>query len=138
MTDRHARDDDYAPEAIELTREGRLRRDAMLDQLLGARSEVHRRRRSRRRAMLAAAPVLIAGVSAATLVWHWSGGRAAAPIGPGPGDQQPPANIIVMSDQDLLQELAALDRPAGLVRAGGKVWLTQPVTDDALSERGSS
>jgi hypothetical protein len=43
-----------------------------------------------------------------------------------------------MSDQDLLRELAHLNRPAGLVRAGGKVWLTRPVTDEAVHRNGTS
>lgn len=40
--------------------------------------------------------------------------------------------VEVIGDQMLLQMLGQMDRPAGLVRADGKVWLTAPVTDAEL------
>ena len=40
--------------------------------------------------------------------------------------------VEVIGDQELLQRLAQMDRPTGLVRADGKVWLTAPVTDAEL------
>ncbi len=40
--------------------------------------------------------------------------------------------VEIIGDQKLLQMLAQMDRPTGLVRADGKVWLTAPVTDAEL------
>lgn len=42
------------------------------------------------------------------------------------------STVEVIGDQKLLQMLAKMDRPAGLVRADGQVWLTAPVTDAEL------
>jgi hypothetical protein len=36
-----------------------------------------------------------------------------------------------LTDDELLETLAALDRPTGIVRAGERVWLTRPVSDDS-------
>ncbi len=134
--------------ARELSPAGVHRREAMLGNLLLQMHGVHRTRRTRRRVLVVAAPVILAAL-ALVIVMHWpfapvnapriAVGRAPAPKGiEAPSPKQPPATIIVMSDQDLLKELASLNRPAGLVRTRERVWLTQPVTDDALRERGSS
>lgn len=40
--------------------------------------------------------------------------------------------VEVIGDKMLLKVLAQMDRPAGLIRADGKVWLTAPVTDAEL------
>ena len=42
------------------------------------------------------------------------------------------SSVEVIGDQRLLQMLAQMGRPAGLVRADDKVWLTAPVTDAEL------
>ena len=42
------------------------------------------------------------------------------------------STVEVIGDRKLLQMLALMDRPAGLVRAEGKGWLTAPVTDAEL------
>ena len=42
--------------------------------------------------------------------------------------------VEIIGDQKLLQMLAQMDRPTGLVRADGKVWLTAPVTDAELEK----
>jgi hypothetical protein len=41
------------------------------------------------------------------------------------------ANIVLIDDDQLLDVLASINRPTGLVRAGGRVWLTDAVADEA-------
>jgi hypothetical protein len=55
-----------------------------------------------------------------------------------PSTPAPAVHVVRLSDEQLLQELAAMNRPAGLVRAANKAWLTRQVTDDAVEERESS
>jgi hypothetical protein len=38
----------------------------------------------------------------------------------------------VVSDDELVTLLAQLDRPAGIVRSEGEIWLTDAVTDAEL------
>lgn len=45
---------------------------------------------------------------------------------------RPGGRIVRMDDRTLLQTLAAIHRPAGLIRWGGRVQLTAPVTDAEL------
>ena|SRR5688572_12947278 len=40
-----------------------------------------------------------------------------------------PASAEILSDNELLTALAAIDRPTGLVRAGERTWLTRSVAD---------
>lgn len=42
---------------------------------------------------------------------------------------KPPAIVDRIDDAELLMNLAALSRPTGLIRSGGRTWLTSPVTD---------
>jgi len=44
----------------------------------------------------------------------------------------PPRIVQRVGDEELLRTLAAIDRPAGLIRIGEEVRLTSPVTDDEL------
>jgi hypothetical protein len=41
-----------------------------------------------------------------------------------------PPHAHTITDDELLETLAALDRPTGIIRAGERVWLTRPVSDD--------
>ncbi|UCD74292.1 MAG: hypothetical protein JSV91_10925 [Phycisphaerales bacterium] len=43
------------------------------------------------------------------------------------------STAVILDDEALLAMLAEIDRPAGLVRYGGKVHLTRPVTDVELT-----
>lgn len=42
---------------------------------------------------------------------------------------------ISVTDQELLDMLKEIGRPTGLVRANGRVWLTDPVTDEEVANR---
>ncbi len=39
-----------------------------------------------------------------------------------------------LTDDELLSMLATMERPTGLIRADGRVWLTRNVADDAIAE----
>jgi len=41
----------------------------------------------------------------------------------------PPSLIELIDDRELLDSLASLNRPAGIIRTGGQVALTRPVAD---------
>ena len=128
---------------------GEQRREAMLEELTATMRIVHHRRRRRRQLMLAAVVFIAAGVSA----------KVALPPSPGaprpdggqllvennqaprtiifrtePGiieryRAKPASRVRILDDDDLVAQLAALGRPAGLVRQEGRVWLTGAVTD---------
>ena len=45
---------------------------------------------------------------------------------------KPGRRTQVITDETLLTELAMIDRPTGLVRAGGRVWLTNDVVNQRM------
>ncbi len=113
------------------------RRETMLPELIAAMKRHHRRRRIRRR--LGAGGALV-GVAAGG-AWIV---RAQSPAQPSrtPG---PPAPLIavvgqdsrtglvrVIDDDELGRRLVEIDRPAGLIRTEGRVWLTGAVADAEL------
>ncbi len=125
---------------------GRRRRDTMLGDLLRTMGAVHRRRRRRRRAratgaLIALAVALTAAVPAFRLPRvPGPPPRAAAPrvtvefvvSDPTILDRCaiPPSmarRTTILDDEALVTALAAIDRPSGLVRTGGRVWLTNDV-----------
>ena len=127
----------------------------MLEELLHAMQGVHRRRRIRRRAAGAAFFLLLT----ALMTWMLShSSTRSAPQVAGNNrpsiDSVPPAqiasrfeivqtdpaiaqrlgttsapNVEWLDDQSLLSALNELHRPAGLIRADGKTWLTRSVVD---------
>ena len=126
-------------ERSRLTATGEARREQMLDELLGAMQQIHHGRRVRRRAASALAVLTIF----AGIVWvigsqSLFGDRAQPPFfveGPQPQlpDTPPTKRLIQMVDDDeLVALLAQLDRPAGIVRSNGDIWLTNAVTDAEL------
>ncbi len=126
-------------EPNQLTPDGEARREAMLDELVGAMQRVHRGRRVRRRAASALA-VLTIFVGIAWVIGSQSPARPEVVVKlpqpqpqPQPPDVTPTKRLIQMVDDDeLLALLAQLDRPAGIVRSEGEIWLTTAVTDAEL------
>jgi hypothetical protein len=128
------------PITRELSPEGAVRRDAMLAGLMDDMRRVHVRRRARRRMVYTTTPATppIAGQL---------GGAADPPPQLQASDrlaaiiefvrtsdgthQSGAANIVLIDDDQLLDALASINRPTGLVRAGGRVWLTDAVADEA-------
>ncbi len=135
-------------ERSQLTPTGEARREQMLDELLGTMQQIHRRRRVRRRLVgVAAMLLLFAGV-----VWGVASQLSfvdrAKPliVEDQPLEELPdlsaPEPLIrpfartglvrVVSDDELVTLLAQIDRPAGIVRSEGEIWLTNAVTDKEL------
>lgn len=148
----------------ELSQSGLARRQRMHDELIEAMTKLHRRRHVRRRTLVAAVLLLPLLFGALVLVKPSAAPPALPTIvegeprlpHPQPGDARPSLVQVVhtdpsvidryaysasdstvtwIDDQQLLQELAALGRPAGIVRMNGRAWLTMDVTDDVQDER---
>jgi hypothetical protein len=114
------------------------RRETMLEGLIDVMRRHHRRRRIRRRVGTAGAVVLVAACGAWIV-------RAQQPDPPERIVNTPAKSITVVGgeyrtglvrvidDDELVQRLVDIDRPAGLVRSEGRIWLTGAVTD---GERG--
>jgi hypothetical protein len=112
----------------------RRRRETMLGELIDAMRRHHRRRRLRRRIGAAAAVALVAAGGAWIV-------RAQQPVEPNRQDRAPGPHVVVVSgdyrtgliqildDDGLVKRLAEIDRPAGVIRSEGRVWLTSAVTD---------
>ena len=141
-------------DATTLSPQGAARRDAMRSQLSGELTRIIHRRRARRRAACTAALLLAIGGS----IWLMSpAGQqpqpsqpvAQTPIAPpadhirvhffadNPGlthvarlDVRVPVSTVSISDEELLEALAAIGRPTGLARIGDKAVTTTAVTDD--------
>jgi hypothetical protein len=116
------------------------RRETMLEGLIAVMTRHHRRRRIRRRVGAAGAIVLVAAGGAWIV-------RAQQP---GPPDQivVTPASVVtvvgddyrtglvrVIDDDELVERLTDIERPAGLIPSEGRIWLTGAVID---GERGSA
>ena len=118
------------------------RRETMLDELIVAMGHHHRRRRQVR---TAAAWGLLLAVAGGT--WIVRAQQVAQPTAfndPGvapPLVEAPVTRVLrvrgdyrtglvkVIDDDELLGRLAEIDRPAGLIRTEGRVWLTSAVAD---------
>ena len=118
------------------------RRETMLDELIVAMRHHHRRRRQVR---TAAAWCLLLAVAGGTWIVR------AQQVGRPPSfdnthahlpQVKPPAPRVervsgdyrtglvkVIDDDELVLRLAEIDRPAGLIRTEGRVWLTSAVAD---------
>lgn len=126
-------------ERSQLTRDGEARRDAMLGELLGAMQRVHHGRRVRRRVVSGLAVLAIfAGIAWVVGSQSLSSDRAQPnrfvklPQLPVPDAPVNERLIQTVDDDELVALLAQLDRPAGIVRSEGRIWLTNAVTDAEL------
>jgi hypothetical protein len=124
------------------------RRDALLDQLCGEMQQLHRRRLARRSALAVTTSVTIV-VSVAVLalprvmtsklhdtvqVHHENTPAAIIRIVETKPSilaryaAEPSFRTERIDDQALLDQLAAMGQPSGLVRTGGRAWLTSSPT----------
>ena len=151
----------------QLSPDGLVRREAMLDELVTVMTRTHRARRARRRILATAgcAGILLAAIRLA------QPGAWVATDAPPIVDQAPPAPEVPMvpqtpettrfatilvttdpgvlqrcqarssgrtvriDDRTLLDALAAIDRPVGLVKVGDRMRFTAPVTDAELKDK---
>ncbi len=123
----------------QLTPDGEARREAMLNELVGAMQRVHHGRRVRRRATSALVVLTIfAGMAWVIGSQLPAEDQAESLIVINPPPQQVPDAptterlIQMVDDEELVTLLAQLDRPAGIVRSEGEIWLTNAVTDAEL------
>ncbi len=135
-------------ERTQLTPVGEARREAMLGELVGAMQRVHHGRRIRRRVASALAVVAIFAGMAWVIGSQLTVGDRVVPqiVVDRPQQQAPDAPtteplirlarrtgvIRTVDDDELVTLLAQLDRPAGIVRSEGEIWLTNAVTDAEL------
>lgn len=142
---------------ILLSPEGERRREAILRDVSLRLPRIVARRRARRRAVTGSLAIaLVLTVGAATLLLRTPSRPVGAPpiveapalvaplidyavVRTGPIDpsiyvkENPDAiNAMVISDDELLRELAAMGRPAGLIRMNGRVRLSRDVVDPPL------
>ena len=120
------------------------RRETMLDELIVAMNRVHRRRRVVRRVGAAAVLTLALGVAwliatpppaddpAGGLAGRSLSGAGAPTIAVVTGSPLS-GRIRLIDDGELVAQLARIDRPAGVIRAEGRAWVTDAVTDAELS-----
>jgi hypothetical protein len=133
------------PDRLEsLSKAGGRRRDQMLGELTAAMRVLHTRRRTRRRAILVTGLALVATSALALALLQPTGPEPtlASPAttkivivrtDPTVLDRyavRPLASTIIIDDDMLLTTLAQIERPAGLVRAHDRAWLTREVADD--------
>ena len=126
-------------ERSRLTPDGEARREAMLDELVSTMQRVHHGRRVRRRVASALAVLTIFAGIAWVIGSQLSVGDRAQPhiFVERPPQQVPDAPpterlIQMMDDDELVALLAQIDRPAGIVRSEGEIWLTNAVIDAQL------
>lgn len=104
--------------------------DRMLDELIVAMRDLHRRRRRRRRVTGFAALIVLA----TAVVWgtrpvsdHRVGGPDTPTIVQIVRSTPRTGVVRMINDEELLKRLAEIDRPTGLIRSEGRSWLTEPV-----------
>ena len=135
-------------ERSRLTATGEARREQMLDELLGAMQQIHHGRRVRRRVgsafavlVLFAATVWVVGSQLSFPGSSLTDSGLAWSPKPTPNVPEPDSPsrssertglIRMVGDDELVTLLAQLDRPAGIVRSNGEIWLTNAVTDAEL------
>ena len=129
-----------------------LRRETMRAELLEQMHAHHRRRRTRRHVASTAALLLATGLLFTLVLPRLvtrPGELAESVSEPRPEKPvieyhvvstrravtdkyivPPVSRIQRIDDSALMENLIALNRPAGLIRTGEKVWLTSPVTDE--------
>ncbi len=135
-------------ERSRLTPTGEARREQMLDELLGTMQQIHHRRRVRGRLVGVAAMLLVFVGVAWVVASQLSFVDRAKPLivenQPSEEDPDLPAPkprirpfartglVRMVDDDELVTLLAQLDRPTGIVRSEGEIWLTNGVTDAEL------
>ncbi len=126
-------------ERSRLTPDGETRREAMLDELVGAMQRVHHGRRVRRRTASALAVLTIfAGIAwvigSQSLFSDRAQPQIVVELPRQPVPNAPPTERLIqmVDDDELVALLAQIDRPAGIVRSEGEIWVTNPVTDAEL------
>ncbi|MHC4080443.1 MAG: hypothetical protein ACYS15_08975 [Planctomycetota bacterium] len=125
------------------------RRETMLEELIVAMRRHHRRRR---RLRATAAWGLLLAVAGGTWIVRAQQVAQPPPLADSGHDLRQPEHpapkvvnvsgdyrtglVKVIDDDELVLRLAEIDRPAGLIRTEGRVWLTSAVADAEIETDG--
>lgn len=120
-----------------LSPEGVARKEAMLSLLVGQMKHIHNARKMRRRVIHTLTLVVICAFTVWIISIQYLSPQpidiAKGPTGPGTYIEQPNAPLIkTINDDELIALLAEMDRPTGIIRSEGRIWLTNAVTDEEL------
>ncbi len=120
-----------------LSPDGEARKDEMLSQLVGQMKHIHNARRVRRRIVYTFSLVIVCAITVWVVSLQYLNPQptifAERSTGKGTNIEQPKApSIKAINDDELIALLAEINRPTGIVRSEGRIWLTNPVTDEEL------
>ena len=120
-----------------LSPDGEARKEEMLSQLVGQMNHIHSSRQVRRRFLHTLTLIIVCAITVWVISIQYASPQAPeiveGPTGSGTSIELPNAPLIkTINDDQLLALLAEIDRPAGIIRSEGRIWLSNPVTDDEL------
>lgn len=120
-----------------LSPDGEARKEAMLTQLVGQMNQIHSSRQVRRRVLHTLTLIIVCAITVWFVALQYLSPLpidiAKGPTGPGTYIEQPNAPLIkTINDDELIALLAEMDRPTGIIRSEGRIWLTNEVTDEEL------
>ena len=121
----------------QLSQDGEARKKAMLSELVGQMNNVHKVRQLRRRVLHTLTFIIVCAITVWVVSIQYSSPqvpkRVELPTGSGTNIELPNTPLIkIINDDELIALLAKINRPAGMVRSEGRIWLTNAVTDDEL------
>ena len=121
----------------QLSPDGVTRKEEMLSQLVGQMNHIHSSRQVRRRVINTLTLVIVCAITVWVVSIQYSSTQVPKiverPTGLGSNIELPNAPLIkTINDDELIALLTEMDRPAGLIRSEGRIWLSNPVTDEEL------
>lgn len=121
----------------QLSPDGEARKEKMLAQLVGQMNHIHSSRQVRRRVLHTLTLIIVCAITVWVVSLQYISPQptnfAKEPTDSGTNLVLPKAPLIkTINDDELLALLAEIERPAGLVRSKGRIWLTNAVTDEEL------
>ena len=121
----------------QLSPQGETRKEEMLSQLVGQMNHIHNSRQLRRRVINTFTLVIVCAITVWVVSIQYSSPQAPeivkGPSGSGTSIELPNEPLFkTINDDQLIARLAEIDRPAGIIRSEGRIWLSNPVTDEEL------
>ncbi len=121
----------------QLSPQGKTRKEEMLSQLVGQMNHIHNARQVRRRVIHTLALVIVCAITVWVISLKYSNPQPRI-IADGTKKLEESIEklktplVKTINDDELIALLAQINRPAGVVRSEGRIWLTNPVTDEEL------
>lgn len=121
----------------QLSPDGVVRKKAMLSQLVGQMKHIHNARKMRRRVIHSLTLVIVCVGAVWAISLKYSNPQSKEFAGGSTSNEslkelQESTLIKTINDDELIALLAKINRPAGMVRSEGRIWLTNAVTDEEL------